>query len=244
MQRNEAEKNLDTAKIRAVIFDMDGTLVLSNYMHFEAYQKVFDRYGVKANYEDFTQNLIGIGAYNVIKTVLERGGVNVDFAQLANIKKDIFNEMIATNGPKVVDGLYEFLDLIDAIKLERAVASAANKESILEVLTSINIGKRIPLIVSCEEVRYPKPSPDVFIEALVQINAHRCLAQHSHNEIRPEDCVVIEDTAHGIQAARAAGMFAIALLTTQSKERLLQAGAHVVCKDFFEVSRLFGRQKR
>lgn len=233
MPPDGAENNLDTAKIRAVIFDMDGTLVLSNFMHFEAYQKVFDRYGIKADYEDFTQNLIGIGAYNVIKSVLERGGVKVDYAQLANIKKDIFNEMIEQRGPKVVDGLYEFLDLIDAKKLQRAVASAANKESIIEVLTSINIEKRILTVVSCEEVARAKPYPDVFLEALALIN------KTATSPLMAHECMVIEDTAHGIQAARAAGMYAVALLTTQSKDRLLEAGAHLVCKDFFDVSTLF-----
>lgn len=239
MTPHKAEKNLDTAKIRAVIFDMDGTLVLSNYMHFEAYQKVFDKYGVTADYEDFTQNLIGIGAYNVIKTVLERNGVSVDYAKLADIKKDIFNEMIEHTGPTVVNGLYEFLDLVDAKKLARAVASAANKISIHEVLTSINIATRIPVIVSCEEVAFPKPAPDVFIEALAQINARENASNPHHTPIRADECIVIEDTAHGIRAARAAGMYAIALLTTQSKDRLTEAGAHTTCKDFTEVSALF-----
>lgn len=227
--------------IRAVIFDMDGTLVLTNGLHFDAYQKIFDRYNIKADYDDFLQNLVGIGAYNVLKTIFERNNIHVDFAELAALKRDLFNEMIKDNEPRPVNGLYEFLDLLDEKKLLRAVASAANKQSIHEVLKSINITNRLPVVVSCEEVPLPKPAPDVFIEAARQLGQLQSVElQNPHPcQLRPEECVVIEDTAHGIQAARAAGMTAIALLTSQSGERLRQAGAHHLCKDFFEVAQLF-----
>lgn len=229
----------DSTSIRAVIFDMDGTLVLTNGMHFEAYQKIFDRYGVKADYDDFIQNLIGIGAYNVIKTVFQRNKIELDFAQLAKIKSEIFEEMLANSAPRVVDGLYEFLALLEARGVPRAVASAASKSSIIEVLKNIDVDARMQAVVSCEEVMLPKPAPDVFIEAAKQLGQN--VGAPSGKEVAPQfpHCMVIEDTAHGIEAARRAGMIPVALLTTQSADRLKQAGAAHLCKDFFEVAKLF-----
>ncbi len=225
----------DSTSIGAVIFDMDGTLVLTNGMHFDAYQKIFDRYGVKADYDDFIQNLIGIGAYNVIKTVFERNNIQLDFAQLAKIKSEIFEEMLANSAPRVVDGLYEFLALLEARGVPRAVASAASKSSILEVLKNIGVDNKMQAVVSCEEVALPKPAPDVFIEAARQLG----LTSSTHASPNFARCMVIEDTAHGIRAARSAGMIPVALLTTQSAQRLKQAGAAYLCKDFFEVAKLF-----
>lgn len=214
---------------------MDGTLVLTNGMHFKAYQKIFDRYGVQAEYDDFIQNLIGIGAYNVIKTVFQRNNIELDFAQLAKIKSEIFEEMLAHSAPQVVDGLYEFLALLEARGIPRAVASAASKSSIIEVLKNIGVDTKMQAVVSCEEVAFPKPAPDVFIEAAQQLGQ----TSNTHASSNFAQCMVIEDTAHGIQAAKSAGMIPVALLTTQSAQRLKQAGAEHLCKDFFEVAKLF-----
>lgn len=219
---------------------MDGTLVLTNGMHFKAYQKIFDRYGVQADYDDFIQNLIGIGAYNVIKTVFQRNKIELDFEQLAKIKSEIFEEMLAHSAPQVVDGLYEFLALLEARGIPRAVASAASKSSIIEVLKNIGVDTKMQAVVSCEEVAFPKPAPDVFIEAAQQLGQRGSSKTKSlRSTLNFPNCLVIEDTAHGIQAAKSAGMIPVALLTTQSAQRLKQAGAEHLCKDFFEVAKLF-----
>ena len=92
------------------------------------------------------------------------------------------------------------------------------------MLKSIGVIDEFQEIVSGEEVANPKPAPDIFLEAARRINT------------MPSECLVIEDTEHGINAAKSAGMKCIALLTTLNEEILKTANPDEIVENYFQIT--------
>lgn len=211
--------------MQAVIFDLDGTIVFSHPTHFAAYDRLFRKFGIKWNYQEFNDIFAGTGAPSIIKLILERHGIkNLDLPKLVQEKRNYFDEILVEKGLNIVPGFFDFLKRINKLGLKKAIASGSSKQNIIAILKSIGILDEFAEIVSGEEVAFPKPAPDIFLEAARRIN------------ITPAQCLVIEDTEHGVNAAKSAGMKCIALLTTLKKEVLETAEPDEIVKDYFEIT--------
>jgi beta-phosphoglucomutase-like phosphatase (HAD superfamily) len=191
--------------MKAFIFDLDGTIVLSHPTHFEAYEKLFDDFGIKWDFDEFNDVFVGTGSPNIIRSVLGRNNIkDFDVKALVNKKIDYFGQINVRGGKK-------------------AIASGSSKKSIIEMLKNIGISDEFDEIVSGEEVAAPKPAPYIFIEAAKRLG------------VAPADCIVFEDTDFGVEAAKSAGMKCIAFTTTSDAKKLQAAGADKILKDYSEV---------
>ncbi|MBI4995187.1 HAD family phosphatase [Candidatus Peregrinibacteria bacterium] len=211
--------------MHAVIFDLDGTIVFSHPTHFAAYEKLFARFGVTWDYKEFNDIFAGTGAPSIIKMILERNGIyDFDLPALVQEKRNYFDEILSEKGFNIVPGFFDFLKKINARGLKKAIASGASKQNIISILKSIGIIDEFQEIVSGEEVSRPKPAPDIFLEAARKI------------EVAPGECLVIEDTEHGINAAKTAGMKCVALLTTLNREILTKAKPDWIAENYFSIN--------
>lgn len=211
---------------KAVIFDLDGTIVFSHPTHFVAYEKLFAEFGIIWSYREFNDLFAGIGARAIIHTILTRHGVeHFDLDALVTKKRDIFNELLSHKKLQTVPGFFAFLEEVKRGNLKKTIASGSHTENIHSMLKNIGVDSDFPVITSGEEVPHPKPAPDIFIKAAEKLAAS------------PDTCLVIEDTTHGVLAAKLAGMKCIALKTTTEAERLLEAGADMLAEDYDELLR-------
>lgn len=211
--------------MQAVIFDLDGTIVFSHPTHFAAYERLFKKFGIKWNYKEFNDIFAGTGAPSIIKLILERHKIkNFDLPALVQEKRNYFDEILREKGFNVVPGFFDFLKKINERGFKKAIASGASKQNIITMLESIGVIDEFQEIVSGEEVKSPKPAPDIFLEAARRIG------------VEPAQCLVIEDTEHGVNAAKSAGMKCIALLTTLNEEILKTANPDEIVKDYFEIT--------
>ncbi len=211
--------------MQAVIFDLDGTIVFSHPTHFAAYERLFKKFGIKWNYKEFNDIFAGTGAPAIIKLILERHGINkFDLPALVQEKRNYFDDILREKGFNVVPGFFDFLKKINERGLKKAIASGASKQNIITMLKSIGVIDEFQEIVSGEEVANPKPAPDIFLEAARRINT------------MPSECLVIEDTEHGINAAKSAGMKCIALLTTLNEEILKTANPDEIVENYFQIT--------
>lgn len=213
--------------MKAYIFDLDGTIVLSHPLHYEAYQKILADFKSSITYKEFNEELVGTGAANVLRTGIARAGVDVlkksNIKELVIKKRHAFSSLLMRHSLKAVPGFFEFMMMLDAKKAKRAIASAADHESITAMLTAIDALHFFPIRRSGEDVKNQKPAPDIFLAA----------AQALDEE--PSNCIVFEDTEHGIRGAVAAGMHVIGITTTLSAERLLNAGAYAVFANYSDL---------
>lgn len=210
--------------MKAVIFDLDGTIVYSHPTHFRAYELLFKDFGITWTFREFNDMFAGTGAPTIIRVILERNGIkNEDIPALVKKKRDLFNALLKEKSLETVKGFHEFLDGLNKDGMARAIASGSNRQNIIKMLENIDVLNHFPFIVSGEEVPNPKPSPDIFLAAAKLIG------------VDPVDCLVMEDTAHGVLAAKAAGMKCIALSTSLDPARLKEAGADKVVADYTEI---------
>ncbi len=190
---------------RCAIFDMDGVLVDSYHAHFESWQRVAAEQGVSYTEEQFAWSF-GRTSREIIKGTWGRG--ELDDAAIAAIdsrKEALFREIIGRSFP-VMDGAGALLDALRAAGFRIAVGSSAPPENVALVLDRFGGPARFDGVVNGMDVHRGKPDPEVFLLAAERAGA------------APADCVVVEDARPGIEAARRAGMAAVALVSTGRSE--------------------------
>lgn len=210
--------------MKAVIFDLDGTIVFSHSIHFRAYEKLFDEFGIKWSFEEFNDLFAGTGAPSIIGHVLTTNGIkDFDAKALSQKKRGYFQKILKDQRLRVVDGFFDFIKKINSMRLKKAIASGSHKDNIIDMLNNIGLTDEFAEILSGEEVSNPKPAPDIFLAAAQRLNEPA------------SECVVFEDTIQGVSGAKAAKMKCIALRTTSEKEKLLSAGADAVFSDYTQI---------
>lgn len=211
------------AQTKGIIFDMDGTITLTQHLHFQAFREVFKKYGIDFTKED-DMKYAGSGGKITFTKVFGERGVKGDVERCIEDKRKIYDALLQKEDIKLVPGIKEFCERIKAKGLKRIIATGNRKESTQYILRKTGLAEYFPDIVTISEVGRGKPFPDVFLKAAEKL------------VLKPEECVVLEDSPNGIEAAKAAGIRSIGLATGEVPEKLLSVGASAVVKDYFEIT--------
>lgn len=186
---------------KAVIFDIDGVLIDSYAAHLQSWQTVATIHGHSMTESDFATTF-GQTSREIIQTLWNEASLSD--AQIADFdaeKEAAFREIVATDYPWMA-GAKHLLETLHLAGFQLALGSSGPPENVELALEKLNKPGWIGAAVTGADVLRGKPDPEVF-----QLAA-RTLA------VAPADCVVIEDAPAGIQAANAAGMFSVALVST------------------------------
>lgn len=205
----------------AILFDMDGLMVDSEPLWFEV-----ERDFARARGGDFTPELagecVGRGLANTLAVMHRTCGFPVDPARDA---ADIVERFIVRVGDLALKpGFLELFDEARACCVPRALASSSARRLVEATLDRFGLRERFDAVVSGDDVVHHKPAPDIFLEAARRLG------------VAPPGCVVLEDSASGVRAARAAGMPVIAV--PESHPEAFAALADAVVTDLYEARRL------
>lgn len=181
---------------RAVIFDMDGVLVDSEYAYLEARKKVMKTAGYEIS-DEYNYGFTGVTYEKMWKKLKKDFQLPDDITTYIGQMKKIWTEIVDYNGVKAMPSAIELVEKLSLLNIPMAVASSAPLKEIKSNLKSLGIINHFSVLLSAEDVRASKPAPDVFITAAqrLQLNCNKC--------------IVIEDSTHGVAAANAAGIFCI-----------------------------------
>ena len=130
---------------------------------------------------------------------------------LVDCKNDVYSQLLTREQVSIMPGVRKWLNYFSREHIPQAIVSSTTRRNICAIMAGLNIGGHFRTIVSAEDVDMGKPAPDPFLLASAQLCAERAR------------CIVLEDTAHGIRAAKLAGMYCIAVTTTQNRESLKDA---------------------
>lgn len=183
---------------RAVVFDLDGTLVDSEPLYYEAGRRLLAAHGVPGFGWDDHARFIGISTRETLETLRDEYGLAAPVEELLAGKNRLYLEL-ARAGTEVFPEMRKLVERLHADGYPLAVASGSSREAIDAVLGATVLGPLIPLRVSAEEVPRGKPHPDVFLETARRLG------------VSPADCVVLEDAPPGVEAAHRAGMPCLAV---------------------------------
>lgn len=205
-----------------LLFDMDGTMVDSMPAHARSWEVFTQRHGIAMPIAEVLRRTTGRTGVECIRILMGDQVADADAVRLINEKEAIYRDVFGADFREVA-GFRRFAVQARGRGLKLAVATAGDKHNIAFALGQLKLGFALDAIVGGDEGIAGKPEPDLFLEA-----AHRL-------GVRPADCIVFEDAPFGIEAARRAGMRAVAICTTHSTAEL--AGPHVIAqaRDYQEL---------
>jgi HAD superfamily hydrolase (TIGR01509 family) len=209
--------------LRAIIFDMDGTMINSLPSHLRAWQLFAQQHGLRIDdAQSFLARINGRNGRECISAVFGREFSEAEAQPLNDRKEALYRELFAQDF-QPVPGVVEFAAQAAAHGLKIAVGSAGNQANLAFALERLQLQPPAQAVVGGDEGLPGKPDPAIFLAAAERLN------------VAPADCLVFEDAPYGIEAARRAGMRAIAICTTHTAQEL--AGPHVLgaVADFREL---------
>ena len=209
--------------MKAVIFDFDGVIADTEPLHFAMFQRILAEIGVPLTADEYYADYLGYDDKGCFAAALKAHG--------RSITPGLIEELVARKASAYLAHIKEHLVIFpgvgelvrDAAKRYRlAIASGALRHEIEFILDQAGIRKEFEHITSAEDVRHGKPDPEPFLHTLAGLN-RREAARHSL--LGADDCLVIEDSIPGIQAAQAAGMKVLAVANTHTLQDLHTADA-------------------
>lgn len=204
---------------RAILFDFDGVLAATFSCHFRAWQRVLapfglqpDEFVVKINEGQSARLMAGAIFKTLGKTITQEEAI-----VFANQKNEYFRQQ---KKPVIFAEITHILDLAKTNNLKTAIVTGTTLANLQHVLGE-PVLRLFNAVVQDGDYNLPKPNPEPYIVASKRL------------KVKPTDCLVVENAPLGIQAAKTAGMFCIALMTTLSKKYL--SGADLILKNHGEL---------
>ncbi|MDO8578113.1 MAG: HAD family phosphatase [Dehalococcoidales bacterium] len=202
-------KNVRGPGRTAVLWDMDGVIVDTAPFHFKAWQQTFAKLGVKYAMAEFKESF-GRRNEAIIPEILGKPVSPEEIAAIAREKEALFRRL-ARGKIKPFPGAVELLQRLSKSKIKMALVSSTPPRNIDSVLESLEIKGVFQTIISGADVSKGKPDPECFLLAASRLG------------VKPENCVVIEDSTAGVSAAKSAGMKCIAITNTRPRNQLKKA---------------------
>lgn len=190
----------------AVIFDMDGVIVHNDIYHFRAWEDFCKKYSLGVSLET-VKSWFGNTNPMILKNLF---GENIDEEMIEKLgmeKEKIYRDLY---GPdiKLCNGLDAFLDNLKENNVIIAIATSAPAVNVDFVIEHTGIQSYFDKIIDSSYIKEGKPSPEIYLKTAEVL------------QMKPSECLVFEDSFHGIESARRAGMKVVGVATTHPAEKL------------------------
>lgn len=215
--------------IKAVIFDLDGVLVTTDELHFSAWKRLAEELGITGFTKADNARQRGVSRMASLEVVLEKTDRKFNDEEkiaLAEKKNDMYVKSLSTLSPNdVLSGVNEFITYLRNNEIKTAVGSASKNTPV--ILEKTDLADKFDAVSCGLDTQKSKPDPEVFLIAADKL----CIV--------PSECVVIEDSDAGIEAAKAGGMYAIAVGEAEHNKMADISAASV--DDLYKIIEMFGR---
>lgn len=206
--------------IKAVLFDMDGTIVDSEDLHTKALQEVVkENTGIELSKEEIEES-VGLSYSDKLKKNFEKRNIKEDYFKLAQMCVQRSVELSSL--VKRIDGAEETIKKIKK-NFKTGLVTASSREQTKSILEEVGLEHYFDIIVTSSNVGRNKPYPDSYLLAAEKLNA------------KPQECVVIEDSLTGIQTSNNAGMPCIIIRNKYNMNQDLSK-ANLVVDNIKEIS--------
>lgn len=210
--------------MKAAIFDFDETMIDLEAQHATASEELCREMG--SDYTEIpesSRNASGRRIIDDVREMREHFRWNEPLERLLARRQELFDEACRRSELRLMPGVDRVVRALHGRGITLAVTSSAVRASIEEILLRFALRDFFAAIVDGSEVRHGKPDPEAFIVTAATLG------------VKPEDCVVFEDSTVGVQAARAAGMFCIAVRNPNAQMRQDLSAADVVIDSFEDL---------
>ncbi len=202
---------------------MDGVIIDSEPIHMEIQNDLFSRFGIAISQDEYL-TYIGRSSKNMWQELIQKFDLGISVEEILALDKQEYHlKLRSLPELKAIPGVDDLIGELNNKSLNLLLASSSSMESISLVLDLFQLDRMFPNRISGADLEWSKPHPQIFIEAAKLTRNH------------PHECVVIEDSRHGVSAAKSAGMFCIGYQNPNSGNQDLSA-ADLIVDDFTRLT--------
>ena len=201
---------LERFDVQAVIFDLDGTLIDNNEFHLKAWRLYLQQVGREVSEEEYNAKLNGRTNKDVIEYIYGKEMSEEEILRYTLEKEAVYRDIYKPY-IKPVEGLLDFLDMLNQKNIPLAIATSGIQVNINFMFEHIPIKKYFREVVNSAHIQKGKPDPEIYLKTASLL------------KIEPKHCLAFEDAVVGIKSAKSAGMKVIAISTTHPKSELSEA---------------------
>ena len=205
-------------RFKAILFDLDGVIVNTENLHRTSFNELVKKHKIRISKKEWEQRFLGTSMRYVITTKLGENNIKLNIKRSIMQRGVLFRRKLRSYKIKMQPGFTKFYKKIKNLDYKMIVASGSRDENIKAMLRNVGLLEAIDYVGIDEVGNRRKPAPDIYLRAMKKLG------------VKPKDCIAFEDSIHGVGAAKNAGVFCVALLTTTPKRKLVKANA--IIKNF------------
>lgn len=199
-------------KFKALLFDLDGTLVDSEHFHFNTWNELLAESDVQLDYHDFLKNYAGIPLPGNASRLKELYVIETSLEDLIARKEILTVERLKTSEIGLMPFVQDTMDYFFSKEIPMALVTASKRPDVDEMFLKNGLGKFFKLLITRSDVKNSKPDPESYNLAVEKLGFAK------------EECLVFEDTLNGLRAAKAAGLTCFVIQgNTDDHEKLAAA---------------------
>lgn len=210
--------------LKAIIFDLDGTLVDSLPYHHESWRIFFKNNNLEEHdFSEVLKEYKGGGTLELMTSVFGDMYTKDELKKMTDDKEIIFRDIYKS---KIypIEGLNKFLDNLKENNILLSIGSNAIRKNVLMTIEELGITGYFSSIICGDEVSKGKPDPEMYLKTL------------SNLKMDKNECIIFEDSIEGVTAAKNAGIKSIGVTSSQSSEILKSFGAFKTINDYTEIT--------
>lgn len=184
--------------MRTVLWDLDGTLADTETLHFHAWQETLGAEAIEYNHATFLADF-GRNNREILTRLLGAAATPTAIQEISRRKELMFRSLLPTTDVPVLAGVLRWLDELQSANVRQVVSSSGTMANITATIAKLDLGDYFMALLSGYKLPRGKPHPALFLNSAAAVG------------VTPADCIVIEDSVAGIEAARRAGMASVAV---------------------------------
>jgi len=214
-------------QIKGIIFDMDGVLIDSEPENLRRHQKFLESMGIKVPHE-VIRKFAGAHKKQIFELVKKYGVKQKDYLQYFQEFNVFFEDEPLDFKSILNEGVKDLLVWLEDQNYQIALASSGSIDKINKALTENDIKNKFEVILSGDDFNNSKPDPEIYLKTLELL------------KLNNDECIVVEDSNYGIQAAKSAKIYTIAL--EENRFEFMQENADLIVKDLSKVKEFLIRR--
>lgn len=187
------------SKVKALLFDLDGTIIDSEFFHYECWIETLSEYDVIISYEDWLKNYAGIPLPQNAKRIVDKYAISTNLTELIERVENLTLKRFKTNDIALMPFVLDFITYWYEKGLTLAVVTASPRADVEAIFERNGLAKYFTLFITRTDVAKSKPDPESYNLCVEKLG------------ILKDECIVFEDTINGVTSAMSAGITCFAI---------------------------------
>ncbi len=197
-------------KLEAILFDFDGTLINSETLHFNALTDLLKPYGIYYPWDVYAERMAGKPSIYSLEDIIKEHNLDISLQELLKEKQQLSYKNLRTSKTEFMPGALATLNYLKEKNITMALVTGSDRKMVEIVFEKTNLAPYFKTTVTASDVAQTKPHPESYIQCLKRLN------------LKPDNCIVIEDTLSGLTAAKDAGLTCIVVQHDKKQHVRLQ----------------------